>query len=833
MFALQFWLQQSRRASFRILVCALVLAVAAISSVGVFSARLDAALMRDANQMLGGDLVIESRQAPHNADWKTLLQEIEFSAIKIAESVVFTSVLPSEKTDLLVSVKAVSQTYPLVGQMVLKNAKGQEERLTSGPQSGVAWVDQSVMGSLNINIGDFISLGQQRFQVQKTILIEPDRGPGFMNFAPRVMITLENLNSTGLIGPGSRVRWNTYLMGEDTIIERFKLAVQPKLLPNEEIETLENDRPEVSASLARAQNILAMSALVGTLVACIGIALVSHLFSQEQSRELAILKSLGYSPRYLTKIWLIGLAGLTFSAGLMGVGLGWLAHWVLLALLADLLGVNLPFAGLYFLPFGVFLAGLFLIGFAVVPAYFSLQQPASAVIRQHDLSSNRKLTLFSIVFAIIAALLISFLVVKDSLLVLLLCGGFIVVSFVFAGLFWLLLKALAVFEHIFQVRTTQITVFQNMFRRAPSLVIQGVSLSLGLSALFVLAVIQGDLVQRWQTMLPVNTPNRFVFNIQPDQVQGVRDSVATMTSQPLDMFPMVRGRLVKINGKKIQADSYDNPRAQRLVEREFNISFTNILPSNNQLDRGQWFRSDAQRFEVSIESGVAQRLGLSIGDWLTFDFAGQAIQAELTNTRSLNWDSMEVNFVVIFPPHVLQNFPQTWITALYAEEPTISEKSRQLVRQFPNITILDVGLVIQQLKAILNQVGQAVQFIFLFTLISGGLVVMACILSSARTRTRESAILRTLGASSRQLIRAAWLELTVLGGLAGLVAAIAAQVLGWAIAAFVFDFSYVLSISSVITGLVLGILVSVLFGAWSIRRVCLTPVMQTLRNTPI
>ncbi|MEQ9107235.1 MAG: FtsX-like permease family protein [Limnobacter sp.] len=830
----QYWIRQSRRSSFRILVVALVLAVAAISSVGVFSARIEAALVRDASQMLGGDLVIESKRNVASSTWLPILDKPEYASLKRAQSVVFPSVVPADSVDLLVSLKAVNNNYPLRGQMTVRDSQGKDERIASGPPKGEFWVDQGVLGSLDVELGDEIQVGEITRPVTRVILVEPDRGGGFVNFAPRVMMNTADLEESKLLGLGSRATWRIYFTGAQPVIDQLIAELAPVLSPVEEIETLENGRPEVSNTLERANDFLAMAALIGTMVACVGIALVAHLFAKEQAGELAVLKSLGYTPKRLLRMWAVGMGMLTLGAGALGVALGWLAHWGLLALLAELVGVDLPLAGLHYLPMGILLSALLLLGFAAVPTWYALRAPAVAVIRHQTLKSSRGQLVLSVLFGVFTAIGVCLLIVKNVVLAMLLFAGFVGTSLVFAVLFWGLLKMLAFVGNGrargLANKGTHIAVFQSMSKRASTLVLQGVSLALGLAALLMLAVVQGDLIDRWQEAVPDDAPNRFVFNIQPDQVQGVQDKLNTASLSPVRLYPMVRGRLSAINGENITADTFTDERARNTVERELNLSFADTLPTHNTIAEGTWFDSTAAKAEVSVEDGVAKTLGIALGDKLTFDIAGTPLTVEITSVRELRWDSMEVNFFMIFPTGVLESFPQTWITSVSLQDDKAIPVSRELVREYPNLTVLDTELVITQLRKILGQVGQAVQFVFLFTVVAGGLVVVACVMTGARVRTREAAIYRAMGASTAQLQRAAWLELSVLGALAGLVAAMAAQGLGWGVAHFVFEFEYFLSPLHIVAGVVAGAVVSVLFGAWSVNKVCRAPVMQTLRQ---
>lgn len=835
MFALKFWARQSRRASFRLLSLALILAVAAMTSVGVFSARLEAALVRDANHLLGGDLVISSKRDVQSAEWFKFLNPLP-SGIQSASSVVFPSVVSTGNQELLVSLKAVSGTYPLRGELFTTDPSqaqpGPGLAQRSGPPVGEVWVDEAVLSSLGAALGDYLTIGEVRLKLGRVILVEPDRSPGFVNFAPRVMLNLQDLESTRLLGPGSRATWRIYLAGGKPEIQKVRSMIEPLLSTTEQLESVESGRPEVSSTLNRARDFLAMSALIGTLVACVGIGLVANLFAREQRAELALLKSLGFTPRQLLRLWISGLLGITLLTGLLGVILGWFAHWGLMALLADLVGVRLPMAGLVYLPLGVGLAGFLLLGFAAVPAWAALQAPAISVLRQQALGNERTVLVFSCLFGVLTAMLLCVLTVSNFTLAISLLAGFVGVSLLFAAVFWFLLKGLARIDHLRtrSGRVVGVAVFQSMSKRSASLIVQGVSLSLGLTALMVLAVVQGDLIERWQAVVPKDAPNRFVFNIQPEQVKGLKASLEKTLGHDVQLYPMVRGRLSEIRGEALRADTFANPDAKRMVEREFNLSFAEHLPKGNRLIKGKWFEGEGLAAELSLEESVAKRLNIALGDELTFDIAGIPLKAKVASIRDLRWDSMEVNFYVIFPMQALGDLPQTWITAFYVKPELGAGLSRDLLKAYSNLTVLDTGLVINQIRKILAQVSQAVQFVFVFTLFAGGLVLVACVMTGARSRTREAAIYRALGASSSQLQRASWLELATVGALAGLVSSLTAQAVGWSLARYVFEFDYLPTLLPVLTGIAAGLGVSILFGSWSVRKVCKAPVWATLRQ---
>lgn len=830
--AIPYWFKQFRRSSFRILFLALVLAVAAIASVGVFAARIDAALQRDASQMLGGDVVIESTRNPSLAAWQAVLQKPEYAQVSKASSVQFPSVVSTPTQDVLVSAKAVSHGYPLLGSLRIRNAQGKETEVAYGPEPGQVWVDQQVLDTLGLQLGQVLTLGQTQQVVSNVIVLEPERNGGFVNFAPRVMFHMDDLKATGLLGLGSRAKWRLYLSAPQAQIKNLEGELSPVLSATDEFQSLEKGRPEIAKTLDIAKDFLSMAALIASMIACVGIALSSHHFAKEQAQEMAVLKSLGFTPRQLLTTAVQGLLMLTVLAGALGVGLGWCAHWGLLTLLSGLIGVRLPLAGLHYVPLSMLLSAVLLLGFAVLPLWRALQTPAMAVIRQQTQQTSRtRQVVWAVSLGGLCALGMCLLVVKNMKLALMLFVGFLATALVFALVFVGLLAILAKLLGQRQRAKANINILHSMSKRSSSLVLQGVALSMGLSALLILAVVQGDLIERWQAAIPEHAPNRFIFNIQPDQVPAVQAELEQVSPSALRLYPMVRGRLVQINEHTVSEQTYSDQRAKNLVQREFNLSYAQEKPSHNKIIQGQWFNARIQAPQISLEKSMAERLGLKLGDRLGFDIAGTLITAEVSSIRELRWDSMEVNFFAIFPTATWPDFPQTWITSVYLPPHQASAVGHHLLSQFPNLTLLDTAQLLSQIRKMLGQVSQAVQFVFLFTVLAGGLVVLSCMLVGGKERTRQAAIYRAMGASTQQLRRAAWIELGVLGSLSGVVAALVAQGVGWGVARFVFQFDYVLSPEFFLIGGSIGIILSFVFAYWSVNRVCNAPVMWALRQS--
>jgi putative ABC transport system permease protein len=363
-------------------------------------------------------------------------------------------------------------------------------------------------------------------------------------------------------------------------------------------------------------------------------------------------------------------------------------------------------------------------------------------------------------------------------------------------------------------------------RRPVATIVQLVSLAVGIMALLLLTVTRTDLVSAWRNAAPPDAPNRFVINVQPDQVAGVTRRLKD-GGIDAELSPMVRGRLVKLNGKAVGPENYTDDRAQRLVDREFNLSYMKDAPGHNRITAGTWFRDGAD--ELSLEEGIAKTLGIALGDELTFDIAGQTVTARATSLRKVSWDSMRANFFVLMPPSLLADKPASFISAFHLPEGKAA-LTGDLLREFPNLTVIDTTAVFRQVQAVLDQVIAAVEFLFIFTLAAGVLVLYSALASSRDERVREAGLLRALGASRNQLSRAQLAELACVGALAGLLAAIGASAIGWALAKFAFEFEYTVSPWVFVAGIGGGALCALAGGYLGLRGVLKTPPLATLRE---
>lgn len=819
-----------RAGELRFLLVALIVAVASLSAVGFFVDRMRAGLSRDAHQLLGADLLISADQriAP---DWRA---EAERRHLTLADTVVFPSMAIAGDGDnarsQLASLKAVTPSYPLRGNLTVSDAPGGADETTrQTPAPGTVWLDVNMLTALNVNVGDPLKLGDSTFKIAKVLVIEPDRGSGFINFAPRVMLSMADLASTNLIQDGSRVTYRLLLAGAGQQIQNFQKWVESDIarenIKGVRIEGLENGRPEMRATLDRGEQFLSLVGLLSALLAAVAVAMAARRFMLRHLDACAMLRCLGMTQNQVTQLYLLEFLLIGVAGSIIGVLLGFGAHFMLLELLGKFISSDLPAASAIPALQGLVTGILLLVGFALPPILQLRNVPHNRVIRREQ-DAPQAMVLLTYILGTLTFIGLLLWQAGDLKLGLLTALGFLGGFGLFALLGWLALKASRHVRGLSRHPSWRfaLTALQ---RRPVATVVQIVALSLGLMALLLLTVIRGDLIGAWQQATPVDAPNRFVINIQDDQRAEISQRLQGIGIARPELSPMIRGRLTQVNGKPITADTYPEDKAKRLVDREFNLSTMQQVPPQNTVTAGRWF--DDTQPAASVEEGLAKTLNLKLGDRLQFDIAGQLVSAPITSIRKLEWGSMRVNFFVILNPALMKDMPQTWITAFNLPD-AHAAFGNQLTRDFPNLTVVDIGSVIKQIQSVINQVVAAVEFLFLFTLVSGALVLYAALVGSQDERTREAGLLRALGATRKQLSQSQWIEFGLIGSLAGFLAASGAAAIGWALAQYVFSFTWTFSPLVWLAGMAIGAACTFAGGWIGLRNVLNQPPLQTLRE---
>ena len=819
-----------RAGELRLLMLAIALAVSALTAVGFFADRIQNGLQRDARQLLGGDAVVRSDQPlPGN-----FMAQAQALGLEITEHVGFPTMAQADEAQggnaRLVALKAVAPGYPLRGTLRVAAHESAPDEVAPGiPAAGTVWVDSALLVALEVNIGDRISLGDKAFRIDRLIVVEPDRGAGFMSFAPRVMLPLSDLPATGLVQPASRVNYRLVVAGAEPGVKQFEAWAQNAMDANNlrgvNLESFESGRPEMQQTLGRAEKFLNLVALLAALLSAVAVAIAARAYAARHVDDCAMLRVLGLSQATMTRAYTLQFVLVGLAAGLMGVVAGYAVHHGFVWLLAELVKTALPPASIWPALFGLGVGLILMLGFGLPPVLQLAKVPAMRVIRR-DVGNIKAATLVAWVMGVLAFAALLLLASRDVLMGGIAVGGFAVALLLFAGTAYAAVKVLRwVVARIQAPSWLQLATRQLTARPAYS-VVQVSALSVGLLALVLLVLLRTDLITSWQQATPPDAPNRFVINIQPDQAERFQAHIQQAGVSTYDWYPMIRGRLVEINGQAVDPDQFEGDRAKRMVDREFNLSHGADEPPHNRVVAGRWVPNEPNA--ISVEDGLADTLGLKLGDRLTFDIAGIRHETQITSLRKVDWGSMRVNFFAMYPSDVMKDLPITYISAFRAPEDR--QFDNQLIRSFPNITNVDTTATVSQVQRVLGQVIRAVEFLFAFTLAAGLVVLFAAISATRAEREREYAILRAVGASSDLLRHMQRAELLGVGFLAGLQSSVVAVLVGWALAHYVFEFAWTASAWVPLVGAIAGAVLALMAGWWSLRGILLTPVVQTLRR---
>ena len=827
-----------RSGELNLLVLSVVLAVAALSAVGFFSDRLQAGLWRDARQLIGGDAVVVSDKPTA----ENFLQKAKQLGLKTNATLSFPSMARADDAQggetKLVALKAVSEGYPLRGQLTLLRAEGaspsdkpKSQATRQVPSAGLAWVDPALLEVLNLKLGDPLWLGDKAFQISALIDREPDRGAGFMNFAPRVMVNLSDIPATGLIQPASRLSYRLAVAGEESQanVQKFINWARDEVAKPEvrgvQVESMESGRPEMRQTLDRAEKFLNLVALLAALLCAVAVALAARTFAAKHLDACALLRVLGQSQQTLSIAYAFEFITAGLVASLLGVMVGYGVHHAFVWLLAGLVDAQLPPASGAPALLGLGMGLTLLLAFGLPPVLQLAQVPALRVIRR-DMGGLQPASvgvLLAGLFGFAGALMWAS---RDVKLGLMTVGGFAMATLMFAGATWLALKLLRKWVPSNTTPRWLLLATRQVMARPVYAVVQVSALSVGLLALVLLVLLRTDLISSWRKATPVNAPDRFVINVQPDQTQAFQSALQQTGVQNYDWYPMIRGRLVAINGKAVSPQDYTEERAKRLVDREFNLSSRAAKPEHNEVVKGTWL--DNEKDAVSVEIGIAKTLGLQMGDRLQFDIGGVLSEGRVTSLRKVDWGSMRANFFVIYPVDNLPNVPLSYMAAF--KSPDVPSFERNLLQQFPNVTSVDLRASLTQVQKVLDQVIRAVEFLFAFTLLAGLLVLTAAVTSTREERKREFAIMRALGATGRLLSQVQTAELMGVGLMAGFLASLVAEMVGWGLARFVFEFEWTASLWVPVAGGLTGAVLAWMAGWWGLAEVLRQPVSQTLRQ---
>lgn len=818
----------------RILFAALVLAVVAVTAVGFVTDRAERALAIEANRLLGGDAVVRG-DAPIEGAIRDAAAAPGLESVDTVELDSMIRVGAGDAAALqLGDVRALGDGFPLRGSFRIVGADGVERDAEAVPEPGTAWMSRAGADTLGASVGDTVFLGDRSFRLTALVLQEPDASIDYFNVAPKVFLHLSDLEGTGLIQPGSRIRYRLVIAGDANAVDGFATTARANLGRGQRVETIGDARPEVRSSLDRAGRFLGLAALVSVILAAVAVAMAARQHSARHLTSVAVMRCMGAQQRTLVGIHVGELLLLGVIACTLGVILAFGLQWGIGRWLESLLGLSIPAAGLMPALQGYGVGLVVLMAFGAPPVLALRRVPALRVLRR-DLGGFEPSAWLvgGAGFVGLAALL--WWKAGSAKLGGAMLAGIAATFAVLALLAWgliLLVRALRS-----RLRGSLRYGLANVSRRAGTSVAQVTALGLGLMALLLLTFVRTDLLDRWQLAIGQDAPNRFIINVQPDQLDPVRAFIAEQGVDAPVLFPMIRARLIERNGEPVRGEDYagrsgdeaQDRQAQRRAEREFNLSMQTDLRDDNRVTAGTFWGETAPPMpEISVEENFAEDLGWQLGDRITFDIAGQRFEAPITSFRSIEWESFRPNFFVVASPGALDGYPASHITAVRVP-PEATRFTADLVQRFPNLSVVDIDAVLTQVRSTADQVSTVVQVVFWFSLAAGVLVLLAAVSASQDERLLEGGVMRVLGGRRAQLRLAQASEFAAIGLLSGLVAAIAASVLAGVIAVQVFDLPWTPSWALAAVGGSIGVLMTLLAGLWATRKVLDAPPSVTLR----
>ena len=801
----------------RILILALMVAVTGVSSINFFSERIRIAMVEESSNFIGADLQLTG---PREADPKWL-DKASDEQLTMAKSLIFASVVASDNAFQLATVRTVETVYPLKGSLQLatidtSGKRSSSEALNHKPSSGEVWVDNQLFTKLAIKLGDSIEVGSAEFVVSGIIESEPGKGGSLLNFIPLLIMNMDDVEQTEVLQPGSRFNWQYQFAGSSDDIERYSTWLSEAKDSTWSIVGGTEGVPSLQRTLKRAQSFLGLASLASLLLAGIAIAMVANRYAEHHFDHSALLRCFGASQSLVLKIYGSNLFVLGLLTSITGSFTGYLVHLGLVELMQSLLPENLPQPGIQSFFIAISIGMIALTGFAL-PALIRLGAVPPLRILRRDLSpvSMNSYMTYGLTFLSIGVIM--WWLTSDIQMVLIFLLGGTVASYVLTFIAKLFLKLGLSFQR-YMTGSVRFG-FSQLGRHDKASAIQILAFGLALLVMMLIFLLRTDLLDSWRSKLAKDTPNHFIVNVEPFDVERMETFFQSRDIKTSGLFPMIRSR-VKLPEEK-----------PKKINREINITWSTELPEHNEFEGGEWSpeKTESGLPAMSLETKFAEIWGLKIGDVVGFDTGGRTYQGEVTSFRSVKWDSFKPNFLIMFTGDEIKDLPSTWMTSFYLA-PEDKYQLQGLVDEFPAVTLLELDAIMEQVQRIIEQLSIAIEYILLFVVIAGLMVLLATIQSTMDERIFESTVLRTLGASRRYLRNSLMTEFSLLGLLAGLMSAAGTEVVSFGLYKYVFELPYAFHPWLWMIGPISGILIISTAGNLAARTVITQPPMNSFRE---
>ncbi len=832
-----------RGGQLNLIISALILAVMVVTAVSLLADRVERGLNEQISSFLAADMAVQGSKPIKSV----FVEQAKQDELETADIALFSSMVFASDKNHLAALKVVDEYYPLRGliQVSAHMNANEIELMERGPTAGEAWVEARLLTLLDIDLGDEVEVGYLKLPVTRIITNEPDRGTGFSMTGARLMLNQGDLAATKLIRPGSRVSWRLLLAGSDGNLENYSswYAEQEQADADQSthfrLRTAENSEQQLSEALQRGRSFLLLSGTIGVLFAGLAMALASQRYAQRLTDQVALMKAWGQSARDIRRSQLVRLLILTAVASSIGLAFGWFAHYLLLYAAAGLFDAHLPAPG--WRPWLVASATGFVsvIGFAL-PALWHLPAIAPLRVLRRDLpdsllSQGRRLAIG------VAALLLLAWWYSQSFTIAVLFLSALFALFAICG--FVALQLLRFLQGFGSWRGSFVRLgLANLWRRRTQTMIQLIGFSVTLMLLLVTTGMRTSLISEWQAQLPDDAPTHFLLNVSSAELPDVKQLLQQQNVEANQWYPMVRGRLVGLNGEEL---SEERLKLTDGLAREVNFTQASLLPDENQIVAGEWWGdapnrkgAEVAKHYFSIEEEVATELGVSVGDVIEFSIGGLPLTAELASIRTVNWENMQANFYIIFSPGALDRFAPNWLSSVrtdfvadqqslyHQQAPFVSE----VVKNFPTALVIELGEIIERIRNVIERVTLGLEMILMLVLACGGLVLFAAIGVSFDERLRESAVLRTLGSSRKVVTGALAVEFAVLGAIAGLIAGAGAELVLYLVQTQVFELQASWHWNLWLLGISVGVVVITVLGLLRSREIITVPPLRSLQQ---
>lgn len=765
-----------------LLIGALTVAVTIVVGIAQFVERINGAILAESNEFIAADRLLRSNEALPD-QWLELANSYD---LRHAQVLHFPTMVLAGDAMQLAAVKAVSAAYPLLGELTIQTGEQLNPQVVAhGPPTGEVWADPRLLQVLDLKVGAKLSVGNSEFDITAVVTREPDSGFSVFSYGPRLLMNSADIPVTGIIQPGSRVQYNLLLQGDAASLDAYLDELQPQLGDNQRVLGVRDSQPTLARALDRAESFLLLAGSMGVILAGIAIAIATRRYTERHFDYVAILRSLGATSRRVLSFYLTHLLLLSALAVLLGCLIGWGLQTVAVNTVSDVLRVNLPDTSTWPFMLGAATALISFVAFAL-PAILHLQHVAPMRVLRRDLGSPDFNQRAIYLFGILGLVSIVYLYSGDAKITLVLSAGVAGVAAVVLLMTWLLLKSAKVTG--MQAANPVALALAGIRRRAAHSALQVFVFTLALMLLLVLLLVRTSLVEEWRLQMPANTPNHFLLNITPQQVDGVRSLLAEAAVETAGLFPMVRGRISAINGVTMAEQTGLDEETRANYDREINLTWAEKLPADNELIAGTWWQANTSQ-QLSVESGLAERLKLAVGDEVSFTVAERSLTTTVTSIRALDWQQMRPNFFMILSPGSLNGFPATYMTSLFVPK-SQSALMPRLLKAYPTVGVIEVDAVIRQVRTIIDRVSSAIELVLGLILLSGVIVLFASVQTSMDERYMEQAILKTLGARSKLLFSSLLFEFALLGLLAGTLAALSSEAIVWFLQTRVLDMEH-------------------------------------------